>query len=205
MATVPDIEAIRDVLEFHMKRTGMTGRQLSEAAGLNPTAVRDLLNKVGDPRFSTLLSLADALRASPATLFGGTVDIAGNINEHGEILPIQHNGSPPETVARPADLVGDALAYCVETEQLWPAYWPGDIVFASRQHDTPASEFLGRECIVQLAATGAILLRTIHEGSSPGRFTLSFHNIEKDLINVTVAWAAPVSDVKRNRPTLTVV
>jgi transcriptional regulator with XRE-family HTH domain len=189
--------AIRAALEFHMERTGLSGRQLSRAAGLNETAVRDLLNKVDDPRIGTLMRLAGVLRISPSALFGDSVEIAGSINEHGEILLKSSNGHPLETVARPPELIGDAQAFCVEGFGLSPVYEHGDVVYVSREHDPAPGHFIGRECVVQIASTGAMLLRTVESGDGPGRFNLRLHKLDNILDNVQLAWAAPVLFVAR--------
>lgn len=50
---------------------GMNPRQLSLMAGLNPTAVRDMLSgRVQNPRYDTLQALAGVLGTSPAFLMG---------------------------------------------------------------------------------------------------------------------------------------
>lgn len=204
MASTLHIRAIRAALEFHMDRAGLTGKQLSKAAKLNETAVRDLLGKVKDPRLSTLLQLAEALNISPETLFGGSTEIVGNINKHGEILPIPANGKPREIVPRPPEVVGELLAYRVAGDGLFPAFWDGDVVYVSREHEAATEAYVGMECAVQIAATGATLLRTIESVSAPGRFTLSLSKTDKKLDNVQLAWAAPVLFVMRHRPGKTV-
>jgi len=194
-----DIGAIRAALESHMARKGISGRDLSREAGLNETAVRDLLNKVTDPRIGTLCRLAKALDVSPETLFGGSVEIAGRVNEDGEILPNPENPNRVEIVPRPPEAIGNVLAYRIEGDDLMPAYRAGDVVYVSREQELGEQAFDGMECAVQIAATGAMLLRTVHKADKPGRFNLSIFKFNKPLENVQLAWAAPVLFVMRHQ------
>lgn len=198
MSDSPDIEAIRLSLRFHMERTGLKGKALSKAAGLNESAVRDIFGKVADPRISTLLALAKALDVSPATLFGGTVPIAGLINGNGEILPILQDGEPLDRVPRPPEMVGDIAAYRVIGNGLSPAYRSGDVLFVSHRHDANPADFVNEECVVRLAATGAMLLRTITNAGTEGRFNL--HSPKLGFLDdIQLAWGAPVLFVMRKR------
>lgn len=55
-----------------MAAQGLNPRSLSLKAGLNPTAVRDMLEgRVKFPRYDTVESLAQALCVTPAQLMGG--------------------------------------------------------------------------------------------------------------------------------------
>ncbi|PYJ10768.1 MAG: hypothetical protein DMF06_05025 [Verrucomicrobia bacterium] len=198
MNEVVDIQAIRRTLQAHMDRAGLKGKTLSRMAGLNESAVRDIMVTVDNPGIATLLSLARALEVSPATLFGGTVPVAGLINGNGEILPIMQDGEPLQRVPRPPEAVGELLAYKVIGTGLMPAYRSGDVIYCTRNPGAIQDDFEGEECVVQLAGSGAILLRTLTFTAIKGVFNLhSFKTAE--LQNIPLAWAAPVLFVMRKR------
>jgi transcriptional regulator with XRE-family HTH domain len=52
-------------------RKGMTQEQLAYACGLHPTEISRLERNVRDPRFTTILRVARALRIRPAELLDG--------------------------------------------------------------------------------------------------------------------------------------
>jgi len=178
-----------------MAKRGIKARRLSKAAGLNDTAVRDLLNKVDDPRVGTLLRLANALEISPATLFGGMLPISGTIGQAGRITD---GHSPHKMVPRPPEADGDLLAYLVDGDYLLPAYRSGDVIYCSRKHDVIKDSYFGEECVAKLVNGGGAYLRTLDKGGESDRFTLRSFNATA-LEDVSLEWAAPVLFVlKRN-------
>lgn len=62
-----------------MAARSLNPRSLSLKAGLNPTAVRDMLEgRTKFPRYDTAQALARALDVTPAQLMGGEVEKGGN-------------------------------------------------------------------------------------------------------------------------------
>lgn len=58
-------------LVLHMTRAGMNAARLSKLAGLNPRAVRDILDgRVESPRVKTVLALEKALKLEVGALLG---------------------------------------------------------------------------------------------------------------------------------------
>jgi transcriptional regulator with XRE-family HTH domain len=99
MGEVLDIHAIRETLQRAMDRRGIKAKPLAIAAGLNETAVRDVLKRSDNPRVGTLLKLADALEMPVADFFGGRVPLLGKIGAGGSIL--FDEDPDPETVEAP--------------------------------------------------------------------------------------------------------
>lgn len=61
-----------------MEAKGFNPRALSLAAGLNPTAVRDMLEgRTQFPRYDTVEALAGVLNVTPVQLMGGTPETLG--------------------------------------------------------------------------------------------------------------------------------
>lgn len=56
-----DREAFRERLRTKLKERGVLARPLAEGAGLNESAVRDILHRDTIPRIDTLICLAAAL------------------------------------------------------------------------------------------------------------------------------------------------
>ena len=192
-----DIGAIREAITAHMTRTGMRAKELSQKAGLNETAVRDLMQKVDDPRIGTLTKLAVALGCSPSTLFGGLVQVSGTIGEGGGVTAAPE---PVQFVARPPEAVGELLAYRVSGTHLMPAYRDGDVVYCARDDQTAVDDCIGEECVMQLAGSGALVFKTLAYGRTPNHFTLRSFNAA-DVADVSLAWVAPVLFVMRSRLT----
>jgi transcriptional regulator with XRE-family HTH domain len=192
-----DVVFIRDFranLAREMKRKGIKAKPLSKAAGLNESAVRDLMGKVDDPRIGTILSLAAALGVSHETLIGGRVPLVGTVGIGG-IIAMNVGENNHETVPRPPASHSDLIALRVAGDILFPAYRNGDVVYVAREHGAVESDFVGIECVCQLAS-GAAYLRTLANGSTPGLYSLRLFN-SLDIENEQLAWAAPVLFVMR--------
>ncbi len=75
-----------------MEQQGFNPRSLSLRAGLNSTAVRDMLEgRTKFPRYDTTRALASALGTTPAVLMGdadSANEIRGNDNEFGDDLEL---------------------------------------------------------------------------------------------------------------------
>jgi len=70
-----------DNLRALMAHRGYNARSLSLTAGLNATAVRDMLEgRARFPRYDTVESLSKALSVTPAQLMGGTPDSILNVD-----------------------------------------------------------------------------------------------------------------------------
>ena len=70
-----------DNLRALMAHRGFNARSLSLTAGLNATAVRDMLEgRARFPRYDTVESLSKALSVTPAQLMGGTPDSILNLD-----------------------------------------------------------------------------------------------------------------------------
>jgi len=193
-----DIAELRKRLALHMERTGLKGRELSRRAGLNETAVRDLMDRVTDPRLGTITGLASALGTTPESLIGGLVQVAGCIRAGGEVVRAPECGCEAEFVPRPPEAIGELMAFKIDGDTLRPAYRDGDVVYIARNDDTPPDECVGDECVVQLAGSGALVLKEVAHGTTPGRFNLRSTQAA-DLVNVGIAWCEPILFVMRRR------
>lgn len=183
------IETIRGALRREMERTGLRGKKLSRVAGLNEQAVRDLMQKVDDPKLNTLLKLASALGIPPGHLFDEFIPVSGQVGVEG-IVRFEGLGKP-QLVPKPPTARGDLVALKVIGDHLLPAHRDGDILFISRDRDVIELDYIGDECVAQLL-DGAAYLRVLASGSEPGTHTLRTTNGGRERENVALAWAAPV-------------
>jgi transcriptional regulator with XRE-family HTH domain len=143
---VSDINAIRAALRREMERRGIKAKRLAKAAGLGETAVRDILEKVDDPRVGTLIKIADALDIPASSLFGSQVPVLGKIGAGGCIL--FEEADEPELVDRPPGAGGKLMALKVAGDSMMPVYRDGDIIYVHRDHEGVRPEYLGEECAV---------------------------------------------------------
>jgi repressor LexA len=195
VSEVHNIAEIRAALERAMKEKGFKAKRLSVAAGLNPTAVRDVLEKVDNPRVGTLIRLADALDIPASSLFGNQVPVLGRVGAGGSVL--FEETDEPELVDRPPGAVGKLMALRVTGDSMFPVYRDGDIVYVARNHEGVLPEYLGEECVVH-TVDGGTFLKTLQTGSQFNRYTLRSFNAP-DMENVEIVWASRVEFVMKRR------
>lgn len=196
MAEVVDINAIRAALKREMERKGIKAKRLSKVAGLGETAVRDLMEKVDDPKVGTLIKLADALEIPASSLFGNQVPVLGKVGAGGSVL-FNDEDDDPVMVDRPPGAVGRLMALSVTGDSMLPVYRDGDIVYVNRDHEGVLPEYIGEECVVH-TVDGGHFLKTLAIGSQVNRYTLRSFNAG-DIENVELIWATPVLFVMKKR------
>ncbi len=203
---MPDIAAIRALIEQQMKDKGFSRRSLSAAAELSESAVRDLLTRTDNPGIGTLRKIADALEMPVDQLTGtaAMVPVLGKIGAGGEVLfevdPDRELNESAEIpmVPRPPLTVGRLMALEVVGSSMLPKYEAGEIIYVRRDHDGVLPEYLNRYCAVR-TAEGGTFLKVLATGSEPDRYTLRSLNAP-DMENVEVVWAAPVLFVMPKQP-----
>jgi len=184
------IETIRAGLAREMDRAGLRGKTLSRAAGLNEQAVRDLMATVEDPKISSLLKLADALRVPPGNLFANLVPVVGSVSGEGAVSFLESDVDP-QLAPQPPVAFRSVVAFRVDTEDLMPAHRDHDLLYITREHHLIEQSFLEEECIVRLL-DGRTFLKTLRRGTKEGLFSLCGLDGDPDLVDVRVDWAAPV-------------
>jgi phage repressor protein C with HTH and peptisase S24 domain len=192
---VTDINAIRIALRREMERRGIKAKKLAKAAGLGETAVRDILEKVDDPRIGTLIKIADALDIPASSLFGSQVPVLGKIGAGGSIL--FEEADEPELVDRPPGAAGKLMALRVTGDSMMPVYRDGDIIYVNRDHEGVLPQYIDEECAVH-TVEGGTFLKILSAGTESNRYTLRSFNAG-DMPNAEVVWATPVLFVMRAR------
>ena len=95
-------------------------------------------------------------------------------------------------------LYGDNEFIVVEGQEFLPDYRPGDLIGGPRTLGGNIDNLIGlSECIVETKA-GDRLIRYVHRGSRPGRFTLrSSRPATPDITDVQISWAIPIRIILR--------
>ena len=173
-----------------MERKGIKAKPLSLAAGLGPTAVRDLLDPdSGDVRLGTLFKLAVPLQSSIEDLIGSDlVPLTGRVGAGGTIIFDELDQN--DLVPRPPSITGPLEALEVVGDSMFPKYTSGDVIYIQRNHDGVLPIYVGEFCAIRLIS-GESYLKLLAKGSRPGVFTLRSLNAP-DIEDVEVEWATPV-------------
>jgi hypothetical protein len=197
-----ELDDILTRIESRLAALGLSAHAASLAAK-KPDAIRNLKRAVrnGDRRgvtTETLIALAPILETTAAWLLEGIgdptpghrVSVVGRIGAGAEISP-EFEQIPPEglyEIEVPFPIAGDAIAFQVEGDSMWPRYDPGDIVICWKVAQT-RTEADGWEAAVRLT-DGRRYLKTIRRVSKD-RFDLVSHNASP-ILNVQIEWACKV-------------
>src|SRR5574343_1270532 len=196
------IDGIRDALRRIMKRKGVAPTTLSLQVGTSKTLVKDLLEKTGDVKVSTLVKLASALEVDVDELLARPrVPIAGHIGAGGVVVFEDYDGEVADSfVMRPPGVSGDLIALMVLGTSMLPKYRDGDIIYSQRNHDGVLPEDIGEDCAVR-TADGGTYVKQLAYGSGPGKYTLLSLNAD-EMPDVAIQWATPVLFIMPNRARL---
>ncbi|MBX9587878.1 MAG: hypothetical protein K2X43_01145 [Hyphomonadaceae bacterium] len=172
---------------------------LSRKAKLGQTAVRDLLEKQGQPRLKTMRALAMALGVTVSELADGDgtlhqkVLVIGQTSDRDSWTP---KAEKVEEIELRLD-AGEPVAVRVRGNQYSPIYKDGDLLIGSKRTPSEAQHLIGSDCII-LTDDGHHLLRYLARGSGRGRFTLRPHDpSEEELRDVKLSWVAPIQIIRR--------
>jgi transcriptional regulator with XRE-family HTH domain len=191
-----DIERMRSLINAELERLQIAAKRLSKDAGLNESALRDILNRVADPRVKTLLKISDHLDIPPGRLMGLEVPVCGLVGAEG-IVHFFRDDETLEMVDLPPITDKNVVALRVVTDLLAPLHRAGDLLFISRSHDGVNPFDLGHE-VIALTLEGIGYLRELDAGSEEGTFTLRPF-AGRTIRDVRLAWAARVLSTIRFR------
>lgn len=196
-----DISRMRAIIEREMERIDTVAKRLSRDAGLNDSAVRDLLRKVDDPRIKTLFKIARVLELRPSALLGDDVLICGLVGAEGVVQFFPEESDVKLFVPCPPTRHKEVRALRVATDELEPFHRRDDLLFFSRASDAVEPNFVGEECIVRLldGQKDRGYLKTLSYGSEVGTFSLMPPPSGRVIPDVRLAWAAPILLTSRAR------
>lgn len=189
----------RERLKIWMAERQLGMKELSIAARLGETAVRDILERRADPRVSTLKAIANALGKSLTELYDGEipdhqkVPIIGCVSEGEDWSSYTENVD--ELIFRMEG--AEPIALEVTGDSMAPAYRKGDLLIGTKLAGASADNLIGLDCIV-MTDTGSKYVKYLARGHIRGRFNLrSYHPSHKDIENVKLVWVAPIQWVRR--------
>lgn len=194
-------EDLTSRLKSLMDERGLNPTTLSRAAGLGPTAVRDILeNRVRSTRIETILKLSNALGVSVSWLVTGDDDFRARVPIVGVVSAGEGWTEQPDDGREYVDFTlggDDMIAVEIHGESMLPTYRPTDILICRRQSGRAISDQIGKDCVLR-TSDGRHLVKIVKKGNRPGLYTLKSYNPHfDDIDNVSLAWVAPVAWVKR--------
>lgn len=179
---------------------GLSMKGLSVKAGLNPSAVYDILKRDQAPSIEAFLALAKALGVKPSFLLDGdeggklTIPILGIVSAGEGWTPVDDASDHAVDFELGAH---DTIAVEVRGDNMAPVYRDGDVLICHRRFGPNADNIIGLDCIVK-TAKGQNYVKILKRGSRSGRFNLKSYNpVVDDIEDVALAWAAPVAWIKR--------
>lgn len=96
-------------------------------------------------------------------------------------------------------LMQHLVSIAIETNDLLPLYRRGDVVCGPKSVGRHVDNHIGEDCIIRLT-TGEQVIRTLHRGSSAGRYTLrSLNRNVEDIEGASVDWVAPIQMILRGQ------
>lgn len=185
-----------------MLERGFSMRALSEAAGLGPTTVRDILKRGRSPSLDTLRALAKPLEVTVSWLTddGDSEPIDAPLSPFRRVPVVGYVGGggevryPKDWPNKDAILVagltgGEALE--VRGDSLEPVFLDGDTLIYGRPTDLDQN-FPSVPYVVRLK-DGRTFVRDLAPSKEIGRFTLISYKFPP-ILDAEVEWAAPVEN-----------
>ena len=191
-----------------MEERGLNMKELSVAAGLNETAVSDLLrrkNREINPKVTTLKALADTLNVSLEELYLGekgsfpTIPVVGVVSAGDGWVPTHDDGHHAIEIVDLKLDPGEAVAIEIRGDSMAPVFRNGDMLIGSKRSGASADNLIGLDCIVE-TDDGRRFVKFLTRGRIRGRFNLrSYNPAHSDIEDVKLAWAAPILWVRRHQ------
>lgn len=173
-------------------------KEVSLAAGLSPSGVRDMITRSKNPGINSVQAVARVLGKSLSELVEGDagpvqqVPVVGCVSA-GELWTPIDDGLEYEPLRVDG---GEPVAVRVRGDSMAPVYRHGDVLVGPKRAHAP-ERFVGHDCIV-VTEKDERLLKFLARGTMPGRFNLrSYNPANKDIENVKLAWVAPIMWVRR--------
>lgn len=189
-------------LEQLMADRGITPAELTRRAGVNSTMVHDILKRGQTPSIANLAKLASALGVRLIDILESNSETAPTIHLHGRVaggdMWTDTNVASGQALTLNV-LTQQLVSIAIETNDLQPLYRRGDVVCGPKSVGRHVDNHIGEDCIVRLT-TGEQVIRTLHRGSSPGRYTLrSLNRNVEDIEGASVDWVAPIQMILRGQ------
>lgn len=190
----------RHRLEKAIANSGLTRAEVARAAGVNPTMLRDILDRGQTPSVDNLAKIARALNLKLGNLYDGeltseiTISVGGVLSGGEEVVAYIPDRGPTVSL----NLFAEDIAFVqIASDEYAPTYRKGDTVGGVRTASRFAHNLIRRECIVETTA-GKQYVGILMPGNKPNTFTIrSLIPGRDDVANVHLRWVAPISLIMR--------
>lgn len=183
-----------------MKERGFNMKSLSLAAGLSETYVRSILRRGQNPSVANLEAIARTLSTVPSYLMGDDKPVTPSI----PILGYASAGEgwcPYDTLNEELEIdftSQSLISIEIRGDSMAPVYRDGDYLICERIGGAGIHNIVGRDCVIY-TTDGEAYIKILKKGSTPTTYNLrSYNPTYPDIENVKIAWAAPITWVKRS-------
>jgi len=175
-----------------------SARAFAEAVGVSPVTYHHHENgRRGMPRDVAALYAEKLNVPAGQLLYGETSQTARSARVVGSITAkgtVKLGEADEITLPQDVDPIG-VVALVVDTEELWPAYRPGDhVYYRPTERTAPARDCNGRDCVVTLADGSTVLRMFMFAGAGKANL-MAFSG--PPMLNVEYITAFPVISILR--------
>lgn len=190
----------RERLQRRIDTLGITRAEVARRAGVNATAIRDIIDREQTPSVENLAKIARSVGYTLSDLYEGTDRVHISLRVNGVStgnsmwaeIPAKHSKIVPLQI-----LDDEFVSVEIGNDDLLPAYRRGDIVAGPKFSGVAVDNILGADCIVE-TADGSKVICILLSAERAGSYTLrSFDLRQKDKPAVKLSWAAPIRLILR--------
>jgi phage repressor protein C with HTH and peptisase S24 domain len=188
--------SIIDGLRQLVAKSG-SARSLSQAAGLAPAFISNVINGGSSPSVDNLRAICEAAGTTLTEFLEGieqvqTITVVGTASAGLDWIV-----SDDALDEVPFQIAGPAVALRVKGDSMLPAYRDGDLLAGAKRVGDQIRSLIGKDCIV-MTSDGERLIKFLTKGSRAGFYTLKSYNpSNEDLRDRRLEWAAAIEWIKR--------
>lgn len=193
----------RKILQATLDHTKMSqeeyAAEIEVEQGTVSRWVRGLTRKIEEDNKQKIIEMAQryGVAYDRYATDGPCVPVKGRIIVNGQVEPKVSDNQDINGGDAPMvdDATRDTVALVVEGNSMWPAAWPGWLVYYDDQKREPTDDVIGTMCVVKLRGNGKMFVRIVEKGLQPGTWMLIPVNgaVERDQ---ELEWAQPVKWIR---------
>ena len=189
-------------LKERIAALGLTNAEVARRAGVNPTMIRDILDRGQTPSVVNAAKIARAVGYTLQQLYEGETALKMNLSVDGITkgasmwadVPARHSRILPVTIFS-EDTV--SVEVSPEDEALSYGFRSGDILSGHKTQASGLGNVIGRECII-MSADEKRFIGVLMKGSRHDRFDIRPLDVRRDdARDVEILWAAPITLIYR--------
>jgi DNA-binding XRE family transcriptional regulator len=196
------MDKMRARLRLRIAALGLTNAEVARRAGVNPTMIRDLLDRNAVPSVENAAKIARAVGYTLQQLYEGESTLKMNLNVDGITrgqsmwakVSERHARVVPITVLS-EDTVSVEIA--PEDEALAHGFRRGDVVSGQKIKAPFLSNVVGRECIIMTTSNDQYI-GVLLKGSRSDTFDIRPLDVrQQEARDLSISWAAPITLIIR--------